>query len=343
MSNDLPGSGRFVQVNQAIPTVSLVVDPSWCGCALETPTVVPLLPKVSFDARGLGRFSLTTDEKFPRGPRVSGRQGTVDLWVKMGVTGTARTIAYLTDSLVTPTSTLAVKVDSSNRPLVSLVNTVTPYTYATGTFSASGAIADTETVTIGTKVYTIQAALTEVDGHVQRGASQTATIANLVAAINLDLGSGTAYAAATTVHPLARAAMGTGASMLVTAKLPGPSGMIASTTTAALGAWTAGTLLGGRGTVLTKVAMTRSGASSATGAILHLRFAWNSQDPVVDPDYASFTINGEAITAGDWTTMPVADWTSWQPTHLVLGQGLLGEAAFNGTIQAVQLSDTVTL
>jgi hypothetical protein len=60
-----------------------------------------------------------------------------------------------------------------------------------------------QTVTIGSKVYTFQTVLTSVDGNVFIGASLTATLANLLNAINLGAGSGTAYAAATTKAPLA--------------------------------------------------------------------------------------------------------------------------------------------
>src|SRR3954452_16261229 len=60
-----------------------------------------------------------------------------------------------------------------------------------------------QTVTIGSKVYTFQTVLTNVDGNVFIGATLTISLANLLAALNLAAGAGTKYAAATTKAPLA--------------------------------------------------------------------------------------------------------------------------------------------
>ena len=68
---------------------------------------------------------------------------------------------------------------------------------------ATGQPASGQTVTVGSKIYTFQTVLTNVDGNVFIGASLTATLANLLNALNLGAGSGTAYAAATTKAPLA--------------------------------------------------------------------------------------------------------------------------------------------
>lgn len=57
---------------------------------------------------------------------------------------------------------------------------------------------DGEDVTIGTKTYTFQATLTNVDGNVHIGATVEETLDNLKNAINLGPGAGTDYAAATT-------------------------------------------------------------------------------------------------------------------------------------------------
>lgn len=91
--------------------------------------------------------------------------------------------------------------------------------YAFGTAGIGYVIAETQpadatTLTFGltgfTKVYTFQTVLTNVDGHVLRGADATASILNLKNAMILGAGSGTTYAAATTVNPyLSASASGT--------------------------------------------------------------------------------------------------------------------------------------
>lgn len=70
---------------------------------------------------------------------------------------------------------------------------------ASATVTMTTQPANGETVTINGKVYTFQTTLTNVDGNVLRGADANASAANLAAAINLGTGSGTTYAAATTL------------------------------------------------------------------------------------------------------------------------------------------------
>jgi hypothetical protein len=70
-----------------------------------------------------------------------------------------------------------------------------------GTLSLTGQPLNTETVTIGLKTYTFQSTLTNVDGNVHIGATSQDSIDNLIAAITLGSGAGTAYASATTAHP----------------------------------------------------------------------------------------------------------------------------------------------
>lgn len=109
---------------------------------------------------------------------------------------------------------------------------------ATGTLTLTGNAADTETVTIDAKVYTFQATLTNVDGNVLVGASASASIDNLVAAIMLDPGAGTLYATATTVHPTAYARQGAGDTLVVMAKTAGTAGnSLATTETLGAGSW----------------------------------------------------------------------------------------------------------
>ncbi len=107
---------------------------------------------------------------------------------------------------------------------------------AQGTLTIAVIPGDTETVTIDAKTYTFQTALTNVDGNVLRGGSATASRDNLLNAINLGPGSGTAYAALTTLHPTVSGTASGANALIATAKSPGVAGdSIATTETMAGG------------------------------------------------------------------------------------------------------------
>lgn len=117
---------------------------------------------------------------------------------------------------------------------------------ATGTLTLTGNALNTETVTIDGKTYFFQTALTDLNGNVLIGATASDTLDNLIAAINLGAGAGTAYASATTVHPTVSAATGVGDTMDVTAKTAGAGGnSITTTETLTNGSWGGATLSGG--------------------------------------------------------------------------------------------------
>lgn len=119
---------------------------------------------------------------------------------------------------------------------------------ATVTLTNDGTnVADGATVTIGTKVYTLQSTLTNVDGHVKIGASNTATMTNLFHAINATGGTvGTDYATATTANTDVVATNPTGTTVLLTAILGGTlANAVATTETSAHLSFGAATLTGG--------------------------------------------------------------------------------------------------
>ncbi len=120
-------------------------------------------------------------------------------------------------------------------------------TRATGVLDLSGQPIDTETVTIGVKVYTFQDSLTESDGNVLIGANVGESIDNLVAAINLDAGAGVQYADAMTINTDVTAAAGVADTMDVSARNGGvPNNSTVTTETLTNGEWTSGaTLTGG--------------------------------------------------------------------------------------------------
>lgn len=122
---------------------------------------------------------------------------------------------------------------------------------ATQDLTFSGNPANTETVTIGGKVYTFQSSLTNVDGNVLLGGSAEASIDNLVAAINLGAGAGTAYAAAMTRNEKAYAAKVSATVLRAHAGVPGSIGNhvpVAEASTVL--AWGAGTLANGTGGIV---------------------------------------------------------------------------------------------
>lgn len=139
--------------------------------------------------------------------------------------------------------------------------------YALGTLTAAGNAANTETVTVGGKVYTFQATLTDVDGNVQVGADAETSLANLYAAINLGTGAGTAYAAATTANDHVVATSKTATTLVVKSKVPGKIGnLIASTETGVSLSWGAATLASGSGSIVDDIRSLLAGQQFSAGA-----------------------------------------------------------------------------
>jgi hypothetical protein len=126
--------------------------------------------------------------------------------------------------------------------------------YAVGTLTSSGTATDTQTVTVGGKVYTFQTTLTNVDGNVLIGANAAASLANLKAAINLAAGAGTTYATAMTANNHVKATTLTATTLKVQSLVPGLIGnLIASTETLTNFAWGGSVLASGTGSVATRI------------------------------------------------------------------------------------------
>jgi hypothetical protein len=121
---------------------------------------------------------------------------------------------------------------------------------AQGTLTSTGTnVANNDTVTIGSKTYTFQTALTNVDGNVKIAATAALSLVNLYNAINLSGVAGTDYATLMTIHPTVAAADKTATTLIVHAKTSGTSGnVLATTETSAQLAWGAVTLAGGGNT-----------------------------------------------------------------------------------------------
>ena len=131
-------------------------------------------------------------------------------------------------------------------PAVDVDRTLDNGTAATGTLTLTANAGNGETVTIDGKVYTFQTTLTDADGNVKIGASASASLDNLIDAINLGTGAGTDYATSMTLHQTVTALAGAGDTMDVTAIQKDASGnSIATTETLANGSWGNATLTGG--------------------------------------------------------------------------------------------------
>lgn len=157
-------------------------------------------------------------------------------------------------SNVSATGTLTFSANAANSETVTIGTKV--YTFktaivdiaASGTLTNDGVnVSNGDTVTIGAKVYTFQSSLTNVDGNVKIGASNTASMTNLFNAINGTGGSsGVDYAALTVAHTQVTATNPTGTTVVVTAIATGTGGnSIASTETSTHLAWGGANLAGG--------------------------------------------------------------------------------------------------
>jgi hypothetical protein len=137
--------------------------------------------------------------------------------------------------------------------------------HALGHLQASGAIANNDTVTIGSTVYKwttgsvnsgTPAGTSGSPWLVALGASNTVALQHLYDAINATGTAGTDYSTALTVHPTVNASSVSTADLYVLAKDPGTTGnSIATTETGANIAWSAVTLGSGGSAMLQQVEM----------------------------------------------------------------------------------------
>jgi len=340
-------AGKIVMTEQALPVDG---SGSTLGLGMLPQPGYPRIPGLVTHAKGRGTFDLDepnvppNDVRFTRGPRMNGRAGTLDVWFTAPTAGTARTLCYLTDNPVGAGNVIALRIDTSNRPLTTLTS-AGGATASTGVLTGTANFGNTETVTIDGKVYTFQSALTDVDGNVFIGADLENSLLNLLRAINLGAGSGSLYAASTTLHSTVSAIASDATTMTVQAKAAGPGGDAITTTEGAANAsWGGATLSGGAVGATTVGEVTPSGAAIPAGRTVHVRLSWDSVNLVNGVRYANLVINEEAVDT-DWSTDPTTAWTHFQPTHLVLGQGFDTDSDVSdvSTIKLVQGSNLVTL
>lgn len=186
--------------------------------------------------------------------------------------------------------------------------------------------ADTETVTIGTKVYTFQAVLTNVDGNVKVGADLEASLANLKNAINLGVGAGSTYAAAMTKHPQV-SATSDATTLTATSLLSGTAyNTIATTEASANSSWAGATLTGGTNSTITTWKQLRFTGESLNFSIentssneirpdrsqadLVQTSASGAGDVNVEYSYSSYDDFIEAALCGTWAANVVKNGTT---------------------------------
>lgn len=172
----------------------------------------------------------------------------INVPISFKYTVTAADIAALgastaANKLLTTLPARAVVLTTTVKPLVAMASNVA----STGTLTSDNTnVANTETVTIGAKVYTFKTALTPTEGEVLIGADADASLLNLIRAINHGATDGTNYKAAAANANVSAATAVTSHAFLLTAKAVGVAGQVATTETSAHLAFGAATLTGGQ-------------------------------------------------------------------------------------------------
>lgn len=195
-----------------------------------------------------------------------------------------------------------------------------PAVGAQGKFTLTVNPTNGETITIGSKTYTWQTTLTNVDGNIAIGASLAISQQNLIDAINLTGTPGTQYAAAMVEHAQVSAdTVWSANALIITAKTGGVAGnSIATTDTCANGSFDAATLGTTRAGVdesdADSIAVPFSvfGMSNQSGNNLYdyFRNYWNENNGVEDLNYPPMYFPGTLrdMAASTFRKMVLPDW-----------------------------------
>jgi hypothetical protein len=150
-----------------------------------------------------------------------------------------------------------------NRQTVDIVPTL-PFVLATGVLTSDNTnVANNDTVTIGSRVYTFKTTLTDgiVANEVLIGADADASLTNLVRAITRTGTAGTDYGSATTINSQVTASAVAAHAITLTSKTADfASNSIATTETSAHLSFANTTLIGGSGGVTTAMILNKTGA-----------------------------------------------------------------------------------
>lgn len=168
--------------------------------------------------------------------------GTLKLWDSASANVPVPATATLTSSGAVVAATHAVSTITSSGAMVA-------GTHAVNVFTSSGVVVDTQTITIGTTVYTATASTPTAAYQVAMGANAEAFLANMKLAINgTTSGRGTAYGYGTEAHASVVASASDATTLTIRGRVPGTSlNTVATTETFTNGSWADTTLGGGTG------------------------------------------------------------------------------------------------
>ena len=329
----------LIQNNNMASLAANQVTQNWGGSSMSGPTVVALLPDQAFSAVGRGIQSLTIEAA--RGPRVSGRQGSIDLQI---LTGTTIAGVAATGSIAVVGG--ASLVDGQTFTLNDGVNAATVFEFDSNASVTGGRVG--VVFTGGDSAGTVRDAVIAAINGVGAGLAITASpgTAAQVLLTNDALGAAGNVTISDTVVDAGFVPSGMSGGVTVssprtvlflTDNVTSPTKYIAVSLDATNRPFLKMTNIAG--TVVAQT--TPGGADIPAGQLLSIRVAWSSVAAVQGLRFASLRVNRELVTV--WGTDPTAAWTYFQPTHVALGAALGAEADFNGTISALQLSDVVTV
>lgn len=224
--------------------------------------------------------------------------------------------------------------------------TIADHVEATGTLTGSANFGDTETVTIGSKVYTFQTTLTNVDGNIQIGGSLAASLQNLYDAINLTGTPGTQYALAMTINPYVTATTVTATTVVVTAKVPyfGSAGNSIATVAGPNASWGGATLTGGTSdstTLQSHLTIEGAGAFNLGSVSGYFGEIWLEQVSGAGGNAAvNLNANGASV-AGAYAIGTQGGFTSFTPSDNSVAGALSGIDTALGSVSAKTLDQVI--
>lgn len=331
MPNQMPGTGRLVYLETAVPTASLVVPPTWKGIAMQPLVVMSILDGLVFETRGSGRFLLEG--------KVSGRQGSLEMQftpVTLPALVATGSITVVAGSALVDTETFVLD-DGTNPP------TTFEFDSGGGVTPGNEAVAFTALDTV-TQIR--DAVISAING-VVAGLEITASPggANLVSLVNDSVGAAGNVAITDTVTDSGFIVSGMSGGrdagpfktlLYLTDNLASPSNYFTLQLDPSNRPLVNATNNAGDTVALT----TPSYGVIDPNTPLIVRWTWNSEDKVDSTRHMTLTVNGVATPSADWLPDPIIPWNYFQPTYLVVGY-TLGTSDFDGSIRGVQLSNKV--
>lgn len=156
--------------------------------------------------------------------------------------------------------------------------------FATGTLTASANVADGDTVTVGTTVYTFETGTIDTAYEVLVGATASDSLDNLIAAVNGAAGAGTLYGTGTVANTDATAVAGAGDTVDFTAIAPGTAGnSVATTEVSATLSFGSATLTGGtNGTITVAEDLLDETPSGYSPTLVVVGFQFDASDADID-------------------------------------------------------------